>query len=105
MPEPTAATEAHFVAIVLNHELAEPAKPAPEPEFHYFLLEKSITGDGERITVFARWDDGVHDDLGPGPAPDARAFLDRIARHLATPVRTARRADSPRPQAQDPSAG
>lgn len=106
MPEPVAATEAHFVAIVLNHELGEPVKPAPEPEFHYFLLEKSVAGDGDHVTVFARWDDGAHEDLGPGPAPDARAFLDRIARHLAGPApRGPRRADVRRPQAQDPSAG
>ena len=106
MPEPVAATEAHFVAIVLNHELADPAKPAPEPEYHYFLLEKSVAAEGEHATVFARWDDGAHEDLGPGPAPDARAFLDRIARHLTGPAaRAPRRADVRRPQTQDPSAG
>lgn len=105
MPEPTAATEAHFVAVVLNHELGEPAKPAPEPEYYYFLLEKSVAGDGDHVTVFARWEDGVHQDLGPGPAPDARTFLDRIARHLAGAARGPRRADVRRPQAQDPSAG
>lgn len=102
MPEPTAATEAHFAAVVLNHELGDPPKPAPEPEFYYFLLEKSVTGDGDRLTVFARWDDGAHEDLGPGPAPDARAFLDRIHNYLMTAPRGSRRADVPRPQAQDP---
>jgi len=107
MPEPVAATEAHFVAVVLNHELGEAAKPAPEPEYHYFLLEKSVAaaGGGDHATVFARWDDGAHEDLGPGPAPDARAFLDRIARHLTGPARAPRRADVRRPQPQDPSAG
>jgi hypothetical protein len=102
MPEPTAATEAHFAAIVLNRELGEDPKPAPAPEFYYFLLEKSVTGDGDHLTVFARWDDGAHEDLGPGPAPDARAFLDRIHKHLITAPRGPRRADVPRPQAQDP---
>ncbi|HEY7119223.1 MAG TPA: hypothetical protein VH475_21720 [Tepidisphaeraceae bacterium] len=85
MPPPRAATEAHFVAIVMNHELAEPARPAPAPEYYYFTLEKSVTGeaDGYR-TVFGQWDEGVHRTFGPSPVPaDARAFLDRVAQHLA----------------------
>jgi hypothetical protein len=104
MPEPGPATQAYFVAVVLNHELTEPAKSSPEPEFYYFLLEKSFTAARGANTVFAVWDDGTHRNLGPGPVPDARAFLDRIADHLAGSGKPARRADV-RPQTQDPSAG
>ena len=104
MPDPVAATEAHFVAVVLNHELGEPARPDPEPGHYYFLLEKSVMGGHRAPTAFTRWDDGAHVNLGVGPPPDARAFLDRIAAHLAAANPASRRADV-RPTSQDPSAG
>jgi hypothetical protein len=84
MPEPQAATEAHFVAVVLNHELAEPAKPPPEPEAYYFTLELGVSSDGSLRTVFCEWDESAHRNHGDGPPADARAFLDHVARHLAS---------------------
>jgi hypothetical protein len=83
LPPPRAATEAYFVAIVLNHELDEPAKPAPEPEFYYFTLEKGVALDASTRTIFCQWEDACHKNYGDGPPADGRAFLDHIARHLA----------------------
>lgn len=83
LPPPRAATEAYFVAIVLNHELDEPAKPSPEPEFYYFTLERGIASDGSPRTIFCQWEDSVHKNFGDGPPADARAFLDYIAHHFA----------------------
>ena len=83
LPEPRAATEAHFVAIVLNHELDEPAKPAPEPEFYYFTLERGFALNASTRTIFCQWEDATHKNFGDGPPADARAFLDFIAQHLA----------------------
>jgi hypothetical protein len=87
LPTPRAATEAYFVAIVLNHELDEPAKPAPEPEFFYFTLEKGVALDTSTRTIFCQWEDATHKNFGDGPPADGRAFLDHIAQHLsATPT-------------------
>lgn len=83
LPPPRAATEAYFVAIVLNHELDEPAKPAPEPEFYYFTLEKGVALDASTRTIFCQWEDACHKNYGDGPPADGRAFLDQIAQHLA----------------------
>jgi len=83
LPAPRAATEAHFVAIVLNHELDEPAKPAPEPEYFYFTLEKGFALDASTRTIFCQWDEAAHKNFGDGPPADGRAFLDFIAQHLA----------------------
>lgn len=90
LPQPRAATEAYFVAIVLNHELDEPAKPAPEPEFFYFTLEKGVALDSSIRTIFCQWEDACHKNFGDGPPADGRAFLDHIAHHLSA---------SPAPQA------
>jgi hypothetical protein len=108
MPEPHAATEAYFVAVVLNHELADAPKASPEREFYYFLLEKSVAGPGGGGTTFSQWDDGAggRRDLGPGPAPDARAFLERIAEHLTASAARDRRAGvGPQSNDDEPSAG
>jgi hypothetical protein len=83
LPPPRAATEAYFVAILLNHELDEPAKPAPEPEFYYFTLEKGVALDASTRTIFCQWEDACHKNYGDGPPADGRAFLDHIAHHLA----------------------
>lgn len=82
LPEPRAATEAYFVAAVLNHELLEAAKPAPEPAAYYFTLEKGFGADGSVRTLFCEWDGSAHRNHGAGPAPDPRKFVDTIARHL-----------------------
>jgi hypothetical protein len=108
MPEPHAATEAYFVAVVLNHELADAPKAAPEREFYYFLLEKSVAGPHGGGTTFSQWDDvaaGHRRDLGPGPAPDARAFLERIAEHLTASAKRDRRAGVGPQSNDEPSAG
>jgi hypothetical protein len=89
LPEPRATTEAYFIAVVLNHELAEPVKPAPEAEVFYFTLEKGFSLDGSPRTVFCEWDESTHKNYGDGPPPDARGFLDHVAAHLsatATPA-------------------
>jgi hypothetical protein len=83
LPEPRATTEAYFVAVVLNHELAEPVKPAPEVEVFYFTLEKGFSMDGSLRTVFCEWDASTHKNYGDGPPADARLFLDHIAAHLS----------------------
>ena len=108
MPEPHAATEAYFVAVVLNHELADAPKATPEREFYYFLLEKSVAGPGGGGTTFSEWDvaTGGRRDLGPGPVPDARAFLERIAEHLTASAKRDRRAGvGPQSNDDGPSAG
>jgi hypothetical protein len=108
MPEPHAVTEAYFVAVVLNHELADAPKAAPEREFYYFLLEKSVAGPGGGGTTFSQWDDGAaggRRDLGPGPAPDARAFLERVAEHLTASAKRDRRAGVSPQSNDEPSAG
>lgn len=83
LPEPRATTEAYFVAVVLNHELTEPVKPAPEPEVFYFTLEKGFSTDGSLRTVFCEWDETSHKNFGDGPPADPRRFLDHVAAHLA----------------------
>jgi hypothetical protein len=108
LPEPRAATEAHFVAVVLNHELADAPKAAPAREFYYFLLEKSVADASGGGTTFAEWDEGAagRRDLGPGPAPDARAFLERVAEHLTASAKRDRRAGvGPQSNDDGPSAG
>jgi hypothetical protein len=90
LPEPRAATEAHLVAIVLNHELLEPAKPAPEPAVYYFTLEKSFSSDGALRATFCEWDGTAHRNHGVGPAPEPRKFVDAIARHLVALARRPR---------------
>ena len=86
LPAPAATTEAHFVAIVLNHEIDEaPKSPATpdQPQVYYFTLEKGFTLDGRPRTVFCEWTGEAHQNYGDGPAPDdARLFLDQIARRL-----------------------
>jgi hypothetical protein len=86
LPPPSATTEAHFVAIVLNHEIDEPPKsPGPgEPQVYYVTLEKGFTLEGEPRTVFCEWTAESHQNYGDGPPPDARLFLDQIADHLRT---------------------
>ncbi len=83
MPAPRATTEAYFVAIVLNHDVDEPAKPAPEPGVYFFTLEMGFAIDGAPRTAFGEWDSAaIHRQHGEGPPADGRAFLDHIARHL-----------------------
>lgn len=82
MPEPRATTEAHFAAIVLNHDIDEPPKPAPEPPVYFFTLEKGFTLDASPRTVFCEWDATAHKNYGDGPPADPRSFLDWIDRHL-----------------------
>ncbi|HYE18224.1 MAG TPA: hypothetical protein VEA69_07255 [Tepidisphaeraceae bacterium] len=84
LPAPAAATEAYFVAIVLNHDIDEPPKSPPEPALFYFTLERGVPlGEGDR-TLFAEWDaGGTHKLIGDAPPPDARTFLDHVAAHLS----------------------
>ena len=92
MPAPEATTEAFFAAVVLNHELDEPAKAAPEPEVYYFTLERGFTLDNSPRTIFCQWDAEGHKNFGDGPPADARKFLDHIVKHLSS-------ASPPSPQA------
>jgi hypothetical protein len=92
MPPPEATTEAFFAAIVLNHELDEPAKPAPAPEVFYFTLERGFTLDNSPRTIFCQWDAEGHKNFGDGPPADPRKFLDHIVKHLSS-------ASPPSPQA------
>jgi len=85
LPTPAAATEAYFVAIVLNHDIDEAPKPAPEPPVFYFTLEMGVAFTDEPRTLFAEWDaSGAHRQLGDAPPPEARTFLDHIASHLSS---------------------
>ena len=104
MPPPRATTEAYFVAIVLNHELSEPVKPAPEPELYYFTLEKGFSLDGSLRTVFCEWDETAHKNYGDGPPADARRFLDHVAAHLSAKSPPAPQA-SFQPREQDTAGG
>jgi hypothetical protein len=104
LPTPIATTEAHFVAIVLNHELEEPKKPDPEPQVYFFTLEKGFALDGSTRTVFAQWDETSHRNFGDGPAPQPRAFLDFIANHLGAAPRIPQASFQPdQPNARPPS--
>lgn len=82
LPVPHSATEAYFVAIVLNHDLDESPRGAPEPPVYFFTLEKGFSLDETPRTVFCQWEDNAHRNFGDGPPPDPRAFLDRIVRHF-----------------------
>jgi hypothetical protein len=84
LPAPEATTEAYFAAIVLNHEVDEPAKGAPEPEVYFFTLERGFTLDRSPRTIFCQWDAEGHKNFGDGPPPEPRAFLDHVARHLSS---------------------
>jgi hypothetical protein len=92
LPEPRAATEAYFVAVVLNHEIGDPAKSGPEPAAYYFTLEKGFSLDPavSPRTAFCEWDGAAHKNYGDGPPPDARRFLEAIVKHLAAADRAPR---------------
>jgi hypothetical protein len=89
LPPPVATTEAHFVAIVLNHEIDEPLKsPAgDQPQVYYFTLEKGFALDGRPRTVFCEWSGEAHHNYGDGPAAEGRLFLDHVAEHLGRVAR------------------
>lgn len=76
LPPAEHVAEAHLVALV--------ADPAHSDQIDYFTLEHTWTSDGQATTALGHWTrDGRHLNLGDGPHPDPRAFLDALARVYA----------------------
>lgn len=70
LPRPEQPPEAHFVAFVV---------PPQSQDCRFYTLEHSVDPIGEQpYTVIAQWRDGSHINLGPGPAPDAEAFVTEV---------------------------
>lgn len=78
MPQALHATEAHFAAITVS----EGAAP------RYIVLEHSWSVDDQPTTVVGEWTEEGHLNLGPGPEPDAAAFLARVESLLSLPPAT-----------------
>ena len=73
LPPAEHVAEAHLVALV--------AGPDDQEHAEFFTLERAWTPAGEPATALGQWTrDGQHLDLGPGPEPDPRAFLDAVSR-------------------------
>jgi hypothetical protein len=61
--------------------VATPLQPADERR--YFTLELAVQGlQPGLMTMIGEWRPGSHLNLGPGPTPDAAAFLASLARIL-----------------------
>ncbi len=81
-PEPLYPAEAHLAAVM-------PCEPVGRRR--YFVLERSVTLQGETATVLGEWAAGSHINYGTGPAPDMQAFLAAV-RQLTAGRRQPRRA-------------
>lgn len=76
LPTPEHVAEAYLVALVSD--------PADPERIDFFTLEHAWRPAGEPPTALAHWTrDGRHLELGDGPEPDPRAFLDAVARVYA----------------------
>jgi len=76
LPPAEHIAEAHLVALVSD--------PADAERIDFFTLERTWTSDGEPATALGQWTrDGRHLNLGDGPDPEPRAFLDALARVYA----------------------
>ncbi len=76
-PTPERIREAYFVAIIMPT-----SQTAPE-HCEFFTLEFSKSQDGSKRTVFGKWSDGSHFNMGDGPAPEKEAFVEAISELLA----------------------
>ena len=76
LPKPENTPEAHFVA------------PAYHPEVNgqlftrYYTLEFTLLGSNQPGTMFCRWSDTTHMNMGDGPRPDLNEFLNKIEERL-----------------------
>lgn len=72
LPTPERMAEAYFVAIIL------PTFDTALDACEFFALEFSKNMDGSKRTVFGKWCDGSHLNMGDGPSPEREAFIDSI---------------------------
>lgn len=76
LPRAEHIAEAHLIALV--------ADPTDATRLDFFTLEHTWTESDEPATIIGRWTrDARHLDLGDGPLPEPRAFLDAITRIYA----------------------
>lgn len=76
LPAAERVAEAHLVALV--------PYPADPERIDFFTLERAWTTEGVPGTALGHWTrDGRHLNLGDGPEPDPREFLDAVARVYA----------------------
>jgi hypothetical protein len=78
MPAAKFVTEAVMVGIVL---LVDDDEEEPSEEilpFRYFTLEFGNTFEGSSRTVFCEWTREGHCNMGFGPEPDVRSFIEAI---------------------------
>jgi hypothetical protein len=91
MPRPQAATEAYYVAAVLDHNLdqSREAPPQSHPQLFYYTLEKGTNlTDGSDRTMLCRWaSKTARASLGDGPPAEKKAFLEAVERMVTEQTR------------------
>jgi hypothetical protein len=99
-PPPEATAEAHFVAIVGRVDLPGAKAGKVFRSVRFFALEKAAPIDPGVSTYLCEWtNDGVHQNLGPGPEPEEAAFIQALSRALATKGDIPVRESAPAPAA------
>lgn len=74
LPQPAHAAEAYFVGIVVVGDQFS----------DYFVLEHGWGLRDEPRTVFCKWDDQGHVNMGDGPPAEAGAFLSAVETQLSS---------------------
>ncbi len=77
MPQVEAVTEAVMTAIVLTNRL-DLEDPDNKISCRYFVLELSLSSDGNPQTSLCEWSGDEHLNHGDGPEPSVKAFLTAI---------------------------
>jgi hypothetical protein len=75
MPEPRAASEAWFVAVLMMEDMHADDELSVEPRMRYITLEQSEPENTTSETTLCEWRDNRHFVHGDGPAPDLHSFV------------------------------